>query len=372
MSGANGREFREKMPRFHPLTVAEVRRETPDCVSLSFSVPAELRERFRFTQGQHVILRAEIDGEELRRTYSICSAVDEGELRIAVKRQPHGRFSGWIHDHLRAGDRIDVMPPRGRFFVPLDPEAARTYVAFVAGSGITPVISILKTTLAREPRSRFVLFYGNRDVGSIIFREELEDLKNRYMTRFALHHVLSAEVSDVMELFSGRITPDKLRAWSGRLFRPAEVDAWFLCGPAPMIQDLADTLVELGVEKPRLHYEYFTTAGNRPRQARHAPPPVEAVGEEAEVTLRLDGQRHGFTLAFNSETILDAAIARGLDPPYSCKAGVCSTCRARVVEGKVDMAVNYALEDREVERGFVLTCQARPLTARVTLDYDES
>ena len=246
MSGANGREFREKMPRFHPLTVAEVRRETPDCVSLSFSVPAELRERFRFTQGQHVILRAEIDGEELRRTYSICSAVDEGELRIAVKRQPHGRFSGWIHDHLRAGDRIDVMPPRGRFFVPLDPEAARTYVAFVAGSGITPVISILKTTLARESRSRFVLFYGNRDVGSIIFREELEDLKNRYMTRFALHHVLSAEVSDVMELFSGRITPDKLRAWSGRLFHPAEVDAWFLCGPAPMIQDLADTLVELG------------------------------------------------------------------------------------------------------------------------------
>ena len=360
------------MPRFHPLTVADVRRETPDCVSLAFAIPDELRERFRFTQGQHVILRAVIDGEELRRTYSICSAVDEGELRIAVKRQPHGRFSGWIHEHVRPGDRIEVMPPRGRFFVPLDPEAARTYVAFAAGSGITPVISILKTTLAREPRSHFILFYGNRDVDSIIFREELEDFKNRYMTRFALHHVLSAATSDVMALFSGRITPDTLRAWSGRLFRPAEVDAWFLCGPAPMIQDLADTLIELGAPKTRLHYEYFTTEGNRPRLAPHAPPPVEAAGSRAEITLLLDGQRRCFSLPFNSETILDAAIARGIDPPYSCKAGVCSTCRARVVEGKVDMAVNYALEEWEVERGFVLTCQARPLTARVTIDYDES
>ncbi len=360
------------MPRFFPLTVADVRRETPDCVSVSFALPEELRERFRFVQGQHVILRATIEGEELRRTYSICSAVDEGELRIAVKRQPHGRFSGWVHERLRPGDRVDVMPPRGRFFVPLDPAASRSYVAFAAGSGITPLISILKTTLAREPKSRFVLFYGNRDVESIIFREELEDLKNRHMTRFALHHVLSAETSDVMELFSGRITPDKLRAWSGRLFRPGEVDAWFLCGPAPMIQDLADTLTELGVEKRRIHYEYFTTAGNRPRLAPHTPPPVEASGEEAEITLLLDGQRRCFPLAFNSETIVDAAVARGIEPPYSCKAGVCSTCRARVIEGKVDMAVNYALEDWEVERGFVLTCQARPLTAKVVVDYDES
>ncbi len=360
------------MPRFYPLTVAEIRRETPDCVSIRFALPEELRDRFRFTQGQHVILRATVDGEELRRTYSICSAVDEGELRIAVKRQPHGRFSGWVHSRLRPGEVIDVMPPRGRFFVPLDPQQCRLHVAFAAGSGITPLMSIIKTTLAREPKSRFILFYGNRDVESIIFREELEDLKNRYMTRFSLHHVLSAETSDVMELFAGRITPDKLRAWSGRLFRPAEVDASFLCGPAPMIQELADTLVALGVEKTRLHYEYFTTEGNRPRLAPHAPPPVEAAAEQAEITLILDGQRRSFPLPFNRETIVEAAVARGIDPPFSCKAGVCSTCRARVVEGKVDMAVNYALEDWEVARGFVLTCQARPLTARVTIDYDES
>ncbi len=360
------------MPRFFPLTIADLRRETPDCLSLSFALPEALRDRFRFVQGQHVILRATIGGEELRRTYSICSAVDEGELRIAVKRQPHGRFSGWLHERVRPGDRIEVMPPRGRFFVPLDPEARRRYVAFAAGSGITPLASILKTTLAREPKSRFTLFYGNRNVESIIFLEELEDLKNRYMTRFALHHVLSAGTSDVMELFSGRITPEKLRAWAGRLFRPEEIDAWFLCGPAPMIQELADTLVGFGVEKSRIHYEYFTTEGNRPRRPPHAPPPVEAAGDRAEITVLLDGQRRDFSLAFNSETILDGAIADGIDPPYSCKAGVCSTCRARVIEGKVDMAVNYALEDWEVERGFVLTCQARPLTSRVVVDYDES
>lgn len=358
------------MSRFHPLRVADIRRETPACVSVAFEVPEELRETFRFVQGQHLVLRVVLDGEELRRTYSICSAVDGGELRIAVKRQPGGRVSTWINEKLKVGDVVEVMPPQGRFHVPLDPQAERFYVAFAAGSGITPIMSILETTLRTEPKSHFVLFYGNRNTQSIIFREELEYLKNVHLERFALFHILSAEVTEGLENFSGRITPEKVRAWAGRLFDPAEVDAFFICGPAPMIQDLADTLAELGVPKERIHYEYFTTVGTRPRLAPHAPPPVEAAGDRARVTVILDGQRHEIDVPFNGPSLLEAARATGLDVPFSCTSGVCATCRARVIEGKVDMAVNYALEDREVERGEVLTCQARPLTARVVVDYD--
>jgi len=358
------------LSRFHPLRVADVRRETPECVSVAFEVPEELRETFRFVQGQHLVLRVVRDGEELRRTYSICSAVDEGELRIAVKRQPHGRVSTWINEHLKVGDVLEVMPPQGRFFVPLDPAAERFYVAFAAGSGITPIMSILKTTLRTESKSHFLLFYGNRNTRSIIFREELEYLKNVYMDRFGLYHVLSAEVTEGLETFSGRITPDKVRAWAGRLFDPGEVDAFFICGPAPMIQDLADTLEELGVPRERVYDEYFTTVGTRPRIAPHAPLPVEVASEAAQVTVILDGERHEIRVPFNGQSLLEAARAAGLDVPFSCTSGVCATCRARVLEGRVDMAVNYALEDWEVERGEVLTCQARPLTERVVVDYD--
>ncbi len=356
------------MPRFHELEVAERRIETPDCVRILFRVPPALRETFRYRQGQHLILRVFLDGAELRRTYSICASVDEARLEIAVKRQPHGRVSNWIHDHLRVGDRIEVMPPAGHFFVPLEPEAARLHVAFAAGSGITPVFSILKTTLEREPKSRFMLFYGNREPRSIIFREELEGLRNRYLGRLLLFHLLT-RASD-QGAFAGRITPDKLRSWAGRLFVPAEVDAWYICGPAPMIQTLADTLGELGVPEERVHYEYFTPRGNRPRPAPHAAPPPAARGRRARILLRLDGRRYAFDMPFEAETILDAARAQGIDVPYSCTAGVCATCRARVVAGKVDMATNYALESWEIRRGHILTCQARPLTEEVELDFE--
>ncbi len=360
------------MPKFHRLRIAEKRRETADCVVLTLEVPLALQPLFRFVQGQHLVLRAWIDGEEVRRTYSICSGIREEKLRIAVKRQPHGRFSTWVHECLRAGDEIEVMPPRGRFFVPLVPDRKRLFVAFAAGSGITPILSILKSTLEEEPESHFLLFYGNRNTGSIIFREELEDLKNVYLPRFSLHHVLSAETSDVMELFSGRISPDKVRRWAGLLYEPAEVDYWFVCGPAPMIREITETLVGLGVVPERIRYEYFTTRGNRPRTTSQLAPSPETALPGCEVTVILDGHRRSFRMTRDDQTIVDAALEAGIEVPYSCKAGVCSTCRARVLEGRVDMAVNYALEDWELERGFVLTCQSRPLSEKVTLDYDES
>ncbi len=355
------------MSRFYPLEVAEVRRETPDCVRIRFKVPRELASTFRYIQGQHLVLRRRLDGEELRRTYSICASVAEARLEIAVKRQPGGRMSGWLNERLRPGEVIEVMPPQGRFFTPLDPEAKRLYVAFAAGSGITPIFSILKTTLEVERQSRFLLFYGNRDVRSIIFREELEDLRDRHLGRFLLYHLLSREQAD--GAFSGRITPEKVRSWAGRLFDPAEVDAWFLCGPAPMIGVLADTLEALGVAKERIHFEYFTPEGNRPRPAPAVAGSAPA-GGEAEVLLLLDGREHRLAMQIGAETILEAALRHGIELPYSCTAGVCATCRARLLEGEVEMAANYALEEEEVAAGHVLTCQARPLSHRIRLDFD--
>lgn len=357
------------MSRFHELTVAEIRRETEDCVSIRFALPDALRPAFAHTQGQHLILKATVEGEDLRRTYSICSGAHEDELRIAVKKQPGGRFSTFVNEELKPGDQLLVMPPAGRFFTLLDPEASRLYVALVAGSGITPVISIVKTTLAREPKSRFVLIYGNRTTASIIFREELEDLKNRWMTRLSVFHVLSAEPQEI-ELLSGRIDPPKLRTLCERVVDPAKVDGWFLCGPAPMIGEAARTLEEQGVDKRRIHFEYFTAEGNRPRQDLRGAPVALSRAGAARVTAIVDGKRHEFELPFDDLSILDAALAAGADLPFACKGGVCCTCRCKLVEGKVAMTVNYALEDRELEQGFILACQARPLTERVVVDYD--
>ncbi len=359
------------MARFHPLEVAEVRRETADCVSVRFAVPPHLADTFLgFRAGQHVVLRLVRDGEELRRTYSICTPEGSGELRIAVKRQPHGRVSGWLNEALRPGDVLEVSPPLGRFGIDFDPRRRAHYVAFAAGSGITPVISILETALRREPESHFTLFYGNRNTRSIIFRERLEDLKDVHRERFALFHVLSAETAEGMEHFTGRITPEKVRFWAGRLFDPREVDAFFLCGPAPMIQDLADTLADLGVPRERVRYEYFTPEGNRPRSAAPAGAVEAAAGGTARVVVLLEDERHEFDMPMGGPSILEAARAHGLDVPFSCTAGVCATCRARLREGRVEMAENYALEDWEIERGEILTCQARPVTERVVVDYD--
>jgi ring-1,2-phenylacetyl-CoA epoxidase subunit PaaE len=359
------------MLHFHPLQIVELKRETDDCVAISFAVPPELRDAYRFTQGQHVALRTTLGGEELRRTYSLCTRANDEQLRIAIKRHPHGRFSTWANEQLRVGDRVEVMTPAGSFHTPLDPQGARLYVALTGGSGITPVISNVKTILATEPRSRFILFYANRTTASIIFREELEDLKNRYFTRFAVHHFLTREQRDV-ELYNGRIDGAKTAELCRGLIPVAAVDAFFLCGPDSMNDDVSHALQAAGAPASRIHAEWFTSAA--PAPAASAQAAAQPAAAHCNVTVVLDGVSSEYDMAMGTggESILDAALARGLDLPYSCKAGVCTTCRAKLMEGKVDFTVNYGLEPYEIEDGIILTCQSRPLTERVLIDFDEA
>ncbi len=360
------------MARFHALTIAEVARETEDAVVVTFDLPPELAEAYAYVQGQHLTLRRDIDGEDVRRNYSICSGVDEGRLSIAIKRVEGGRFSSFANDALKPGDRLEVMTPTGSFHTALDPAQAKTYVAFAAGSGITPIISIIKTTLAHEPDSRFLLFYGNRSVASIIFRETLEDLKDRYLERFSLYHVLSREKQEV-ELFNGRLDAEMAEALLSAFCPVESIEEAFICGPGTMIEAVSGKLTDLGLPEARIHFELFTTEVQRAPELRPvAHGKVEGSGDAAEITVILDGVRTRFELPYDGESLLDAALKEGLDLPFSCKGGVCSTCRAKLVEGKVDMTVNYALEDAEVDAGFVLTCQSHPLTERIVLDYDEA
>jgi len=359
------------MLHFHPLEIGELRHETEDAIVLTLIVPPELREAYRFVQGQHVALRARVGGEELRRTYSICTEPGDARLRVAIKRHPGGRFSIWAHEHLKAGDRVDVLTPAGSFHTPLDPAGARLYVAFTGGSGITPVLSIVQTTLATEPHSRFILFYANRTTSSIMFREELEDLKNRYLTRLAVHHFLTREQRDV-ELYNGRIDAAKTAELGRGLYPPADVDAFFLCGPGTMNEEVAQALQAAGVPGSRIHSEWFTTTAATAEAAAHTVAAPSAA--LCTVTVVLDGVSQDFEMepGAQGDTILDAGLARGLDLPYSCKAGVCTTCRARLMDGKVDFSVNYGLEPYEIEEGIILTCQSRPLSERVLVDFDEA
>jgi ring-1,2-phenylacetyl-CoA epoxidase subunit PaaE len=353
--------------RFHPLAIADLRRETPDCVSIAFAVPAELRAAFRFKPGQYLTLRAAGDGTDIRRCYSICSGLDDGELRVAVKRLPGGVFSA-LAERLHIGDRIDVFRPEGRFTTPLRATAARNYVAIAAGSGITPVLSLLKSVLAREPKSRFFLLYGNRTSRDIIFAEELARLKDRHLDRLSITHVLSREAQDVPAL-NGRLDPDHIRRLLPALVPVAAIERAFLCGPEAMTDAAAATLAAMGMPADRVLREYFLAG-----EGGHAAPPVEvapapAPGPTTIAAIIIDGRRHEIPVPENTP-IIDAAIAAGLDLPYSCRGGMCCTCRARLVEGKAEMAVNYSLQQWEIDAGFLLTCQARPLTDRLTLDYD--
>ncbi len=353
---------------FHPLAVRDVRRETGDCVSLGLEIPPALEELFRHTQGQYLNVRRRLGGEELRRSYSICSGADERELRIAVKAVPGGRFSSWANSELKAGDTLEAMPPEGRFFAPLDPANAKHYVAFAAGSGITPVLSLVKTTLAREPRSRFTLVYGNRTLDSVIFNEALEDLKDKHLARLALYHVFSREPQEI-ELFRGRLDRAKVARFLDTLIAPGAIDEAFVCGPDPMMAAVQEELEAHGLARERVHVERFGVpapqAGSRP--ALRKPPAAGA----CEVTVIVDGMRYRFELAQDGPSVLDAALRAGADLPYACKAGVCCTCRARLVEGEVSMDANYTLEDDEVARGFRLTCQSHPVTPTLSLDYDQ-
>lgn len=355
------------MSQFHALTVADVRRETRDTVVATFDVPPPLRERFRFTQGQHLTLRARVHDEDLRRSYSICSAVQDGALRVAIKRVAGGRFSTWANDTLRAGMSLDVMPPMGHFNLPLVPEAARRYLAFAAGSGITPILSILKTTLAAEPGSAFTLVYGNRASASVVFREELAELKDVVGPRLNIVHVMSREQQDIA-LFNGRITREKCDALFERWIRVADHDAAFVCGPGSMMDAVAEALRAHGMPAERIKVERF--AASIPKHV-HVPQQRPQVGRAAcEVTLLIDGGERSFTMDKDAVSVLDAGLEQGIDIRYACKGGVCATCRCKVVEGRVEMDANYALEDYEIARGFVLSCQAFPVTDRVVLDFD--
>jgi ring-1,2-phenylacetyl-CoA epoxidase subunit PaaE len=352
-------------PRFHTLMISDLRRETADAVSLAFTVPDRLREAYCYTPGQYLTLRATIDGEDVRRSYSICSGLDDGELRVVIKRVDGGAFSGWANALLHSGDRLSVMTPDGRFGVPIEPGAMRTLVAFAAGSGIAPVMAILKTVLGREA-GRFFLFYGNRTGAGIIFREQLEDLKDRHMGRLSVFHVLSREQQDIAVL-NGHLDAEKLQLQMRGIVPIDSVDHAFVCGPQPMIEGLEKALADLGMQRDRVHVERFTPGvGGRPR-------PVVAAATQrpkAIATVISEGVRADIPVA-EGEAIIDAAIRAGRSLPYSCKGGMCCTCRARLLEGRVEMTVNYSLEPWETEAGFILTCQSRPVTERVVIDYDQ-
>jgi len=352
---------------FYSLRVAEIVPETDEANSIRFVVPPELKETFRFKAGQHLSVRAEIGGEEVRRNYSLCVAPTEDQLKVTVKRIAGGVFSNWVRDNLKVGDTLDVMTPHGSFTVDFDPTARRRYVAFAGGSGITPVISLIKTALGSEPDSRFTLFYGNRDSNSVIFLEQLAALKDRYLGRFELYHFLSDEEGDV-ELFNGMLDREHIDASIEDLVaEPNDVDAWFICGPGPMMDAAEAALTDRDIAKDRIHIERFLAG--RPSAAlaaQMAQLQEKAAGLTLSVTL--DGRTR--KVEFTEANILDSARESGLPAPFACKAGVCATCRAKVTRGKVEMAARYGLTDEEIAAGYVLTCQSVPVGQGVAVDYD--
>ena len=357
------------MIHFHSLRVKKVEKETEDCVSIVFEVPEELKELYVFKQGQSLTMRKELSGEEVRRTYSICSSPHDNMLRVAVKKVEGGAFSAYANEQLKAGDTLEVMPPVGKFYTELDAAQKKNYVAFAAGSGITPVLSIIKTTLLTEPGSTFTLVYGNRTKNSIIFKEELEALKDKFLSRFRIYHILSREKTDA-EINYGRIGRDKCEVLFGKLIDLNSADEFFLCGPEEMIFSVRDYLQEKGVAKDHIHFELFTIPGQKKSVVETEKKAVVDEGPKAKVSVKLDGILFDFDLGYESQSILDAALKQGADLPYACKGGVCCTCKAKLVEGEVEMEVNWGLEQDEIEKGYILTCQSHPKTERVVVDFD--
>jgi len=355
------------MSQFNSLRIAQVINETRDTVALTFAVPEELLQQYSYTQGQHLTLRTFIEGEDVRRSYSICSAVQERQLRVAIKRTAGGLFSNWANDNLHEGSEIDVMPPTGTFNVPLSAAQSKNYLAFAAGSGITPMLSIMKTTLIAEPDSTFTLVYGNRASSSVIFKEQLSDLKDTYLARFRLIYVMSRESQDI-DLFNGRIGKSKCAELFQKWIRIADFDHAFICGPEQMMHEVTEALQEHGMNKEQIKVELFA-AGSQKRSHVANARPIPGK-HECDVTLIIDGAQINFTMEKDTESVLDAALKHGVDIRYSCKSGVCATCRCKVVEGKVDMDANYALEDYEVARGFALSCQSFPVSDQVVMSFD--
>lgn len=354
---------------FEKVRVKKITQETPDCVSITFDIPESLTEKFAYKHGQHLSMRTFINGEEVRRSYSLCSSPLDKEWKVAVKKVDGGVFSSFANGVLKQGDEIELMPPMGHFFCELDATQKKSYVAFAAGSGITPVLSIIKTVLSTEPKSNFTLVYGNRNRASIIFKEELEALKNKYINRFSIIYTLSREKTDAV-INHGRIDAAKCEA----LFAKAvdiNADEFFLCGPEEMIFAVKDFLETHGVDKKKIHFELFTTAETKKSKVKTQKKEIIEEGAKSNVTVKLDGISFEFDVPFSSdESILDAAAKKGADLPYSCKGGVCCTCKAKLLEGEVTMDVHWGLEPEEVEEGYILTCQSHPVTEKVVIDFD--
>jgi ring-1,2-phenylacetyl-CoA epoxidase subunit PaaE len=353
--------------QFHALTIKDIRRETVECVSIAFDVPPDLTPEYSFIPGQNVTVKLNIDGEEVRRSYSICSSPLDNELRVAVKHLAEGKFSGHANRSLKVGDKVEVLPPSGRFSLKAEAVASANYLAFAAGSGITPVISIIKSTLASLPGANFTLVYGNRTRSTIIFREQLEALKNKYMDRLAIHHILSREETDA-PVNHGRIDADKCELLSKYLIDLKGMDHIFLCGPEQMIYTVSGWLEKKGVAQNKIHFELFTVPGEKIRSAdtrikTHA-------DKTSTIKLKLDGNAISYELPFDGRTILDGALMQGADLPFACKGGVCATCRAKLISGEIEMDNNYALEAEELNAGFILTCQSHPRTDFVEIDFD--
>lgn len=357
------------MARFHSLDVVDVRKETRDAVVVTLKPRAEDAALFNFTQGQYLTFRRKFEDDELRRSYSICAGRGEGHLQVGIKRVDGGAFSTWANEDLKAGTTLEAMPPMGRFFTAIEPEAAKNYLGFAGGSGITPLLSIIKTVLAAEPKATFTLAYANRQISSIMFREELEDLKNRYLGRLSIIHILESEAQDI-ELFTGRIDAAKCAALFESWIDLPSITTAFICGPEPMMLAIAGALKEHGLSDQQIKFELFAS-GQPGRAAKRATSTEVSTSNSTEATVTLDGATRSFRMPKAGVSLLDAALEANIDAPYACKAGVCSTCRAKVLEGETEMAINHALEDYEVKQGYVLTCQCFPLSDKVVVSFDQ-
>ncbi len=359
-------------PQFYPLTVSAVEAETDHAIKVSFAVPDNLRDVFGYRQGQYLTLQSSIDGETVRRSYSICSGINDPAMQVAIKRVEGGVFSNYANDSLAAGEVVEVMPPQGSFFTELDPGAARNYLFISAGSGITPVVSNIKSILEEEPASRVTLLFGNQRTNTIMFRETLSFLKNRYLSRFHWVNILSKEDQGA-DVLNGRLNNRKGGELNRQLIKLGSYDEYFICGPESMISEVSRGLRGVGVAEEHIHYELFASSAEDARAVveKHHARAREYGGKLSQVTVVLDGRGSQFELSADGENVLDAGLNHGVDLPYSCKGGVCSTCKAKLVEGQVDMDITHGLEAEELEAGFILTCQAHPISDRVVVDFDQ-
>ena len=356
------------MKMFHAVKVSEVVKETNDCTVLTFDIPQELKERFSFIQGQHLTVRKIINDEDVRRTYSLCSSPLEGTWKVAVKRIPGGLFSTYANTELEAGAVLELMAPGGTFFTEVDKKTSKNYVAFAAGSGITPILSIIKTHLASEPESTFKLFYLNKTVKSIIFRDEIGGLKNTYFNRFEVFHFLTREERDI-PLLNGRFSKEKMQAITSKLIDVNDIDDCFICGPEEMIFLIKDEMIAAGLDESKIHFELFVSGTNKATQ-KQLEEALKHQADHTNVTIIDGGKQFHFEMEPGYDNILDAALANDADLPFACKGGVCCTCKSKLMEGTVKMKVNYALEKEEMEKGYILTCQAVPTSDTVVIDFD--